>query len=181
MRLLATALLALLNIVPVAAQDDVAAPKVTVSSDLSQLPEAVQQKRQDLIEAALSGDIEALRPIIDAQTAPPTVSYGGPDDAVDYLKTASADGAGIESLAILLNLLNAPYAVLDTGGDSPSYVWPYLAVLPDLTTLTDAQKVDAYRIMDHQQFTGLAEMGGWYYWRVYIAENGEWQAFVAGD
>jgi hypothetical protein len=181
MRLLAAALVALLLIAPTAAQDEVAYPDYTVSNDLSLLPKPVQRKREELIAAALTGDIEALRPIVEAQAAPPTVSYGGPDDAVDYLKTYSADGAGTEPLAILLDLLNAPYAVFDPSGSEPSYVWPYLAVVPDLAALTPAEKVDAYRILTHEQFTELVDLQAWYYWRVYIGKDGDWQAFVAGD
>jgi hypothetical protein len=183
MRLLATALVALLLTAPVAAQvaEEMIYPEFTVSNDLSLLPKAVARKRQELIDAALTGDIEALRPIVEAQANPPTVSYGGPDDAVDYLKTYSADGQGIENLAILLELLNAPYAVFDTTSDNPSYVWPYLAVLPDLTNLTSAQTLDAYRILTADQLTELVELQAWYYWRVYIGKDGEWQAFVAGD
>ena len=181
MRLFATALVALLLIAPATAQEAEAYPEFTVSNDLSLLPKPVAQKRQQLIDAALTGDIEALRPIVEAQANPPTVSYGGPDDAVDYLKTYSADGQGIENLAILLELLNAPYAVFDTASDDPSYVWPYLAVVPDLKALTAAEKVDAYRILTHEQFTELVELDAWYYWRVYIGKDGEWLAFVAGD
>src|SRR5690242_16363168 len=121
MRLLVSAFVVLLLIGPVGAQEGGDGyPEVTVSSDLGLLPKAVQRKRMQLIAAAQSGDIEALRPIVQAQEAPPTVSYGGPDDAVDYLKTYSADGAGVENLAILLNLLDAPYAVIDPDGDEPS-------------------------------------------------------------
>ena len=181
MRLLAAALVTLLLIAPAGAQDEMVYTDYTVSNDLTQLPKPVQQKREALIAAALTGDIEALRPIIDAQSAPPTVSYGGPDDAVDYLKTYSADGAGIEPLAILLDLLNAPYAVFDPAGNDPSYVWPYLAVVPDLAVITPAEKVDAYRILTHEQFTELTDLQAWYYWRVYIGKDGEWTAFVAGD
>lgn len=136
MRLFAVALLALSLTLPATAQDEPAYPEYTVSSDLSALPEAVRKTRDALIAAALTGDIEALRPIVEAQAYPPTVSYGGPDDAVDYLKTYSADGQGIENLAIMLELLNAPYAVFDSASDNPSYVWPYLAVVEDLSALT---------------------------------------------
>lgn len=156
-------------------------PEVVVSRDLSQLPAPVAEKREALIAAALTGDIEQLRPIVEAQASPPTVSYGGPDDAVDYLKEQSADGDGIEALAILLDLLEAPYAIFDAGSDTPSYVWPYLAVVEDLSALTPAEEVDAYRILSHDQFSELVELEAWYYWRVYIGKDGEWQAFVAGD
>lgn len=184
MRLLATTLIALLLIAPAQAQDDVetyAYPEYIVSNDLSALPPAVAATRQKLIDAALSGDIENLRPIVEAQEFPPTVSYGGPDDAVDYLKTYSADGAGIENLAILLELLEAPYAIFDSASDDPSYVWPYLAVVEDLSALTATEKLDAYRILTAEQLQELVDLEAWYYWRVYIGKDGEWQAFVAGD
>ncbi len=185
MRLLAAAVFALMLVAPSLAQDEATDdydwPEYTVSNDLAALPEAVRKTREALIAAALTGDIEALRPIVKAQQNPPTVSYGGPDDAVDYLKTYSADGQGIESLAIMLELLNAPYAVFDSASDNPSYVWPYLAVVEDLSALTPTEKLDAYRILTHEQFTELVELEAWYYWRLYIGKDGEWQAFVAGD
>ncbi len=183
MRLLAFSLF-VLAVVPAFAQDTEEAypyPEYEISADLAALPEPVARTRERLIAAALSGDIEALRPIIADQEYPPTVSYGGPDDAVDYLKTYSADGAGLENLGILLDLLSAPYAIFDSASDNPSYVWPYLAVVEDLSALTPAQKVDAYRILSHEQLTELVELQAWYYWRVYIGSDGEWQAFVAGD
>ena len=153
---------------------------MVVSDDLTKLPQAVQDKRAALIEATKSGDIAALKPIMEAQTAPPRVSFGDPDDAIGYLKTESADGGGLEILAILRDLLEAPYAKIGATSAEPSYVWPYLA-MADVTALTPAQMVDAYRIMPADQAKDLAGMGAWYYWRVFIDENGEWSAFVAGD
>lgn len=184
MRLAVALLSACVTVTPCLAQDGIETypyPVYEISNDLSALPEPVALTRQRLIAAAMSGDIEALRPIIADQTYAPTVSYGGPDDAVDYLKTYSADGAGLENLAILLDLLDAPYAVFDSESDDPSYVWPYLAVVEDLSALTPVQTVDAYRILTHEQLTELIDLEAWYYWRVYIGKDGEWQAFVAGD
>ena len=90
MRLLAAFAVAFMLVAPSVAQEEAneeyAWPEYTVSNDLSALPEPVRKTREALIAAALSGDIEALRPIVKAQQHPPTVSYGGPDDAVDYLK-----------------------------------------------------------------------------------------------
>lgn len=169
---------------PAFAQEDVETypvPEITISDDLSLLPAPVRETREKLIAAARSGDIEALRPIIAAQEFPPQVSYGEAGDPIDYLTTYSADGAGLENLAILLDLLAAPYAVFDVSSDAPSYVWPYLAVVENLADLTPAQKVDAYRILTPDQLTELTELEAWYYWRVYIGGDGEWQAFVAGD
>jgi hypothetical protein len=153
---------------------------MVVSDDLSKLPQAVQDKRAALIAVTKSGDIEGLRAIITAQKTPPQVSFGGPDDAVAYLKTESVDGTGLETLAILRNMLEAPYAMIGATSAEPSYVWPYLAVA-DVEALTPGQMVDAYRPMPSDHAVDLADMGGWYYWRVFIQPDGEWSAFVAGD
>src|SRR4051812_42321325 len=85
---------------------------MVVSDDIAALPQAVQDKRAALIAVTKSGDIEGLRAIFDAQKTQPTVSFGGPDDAVAFLKTESADGAGVETLAVLRDLLEAPYATI---------------------------------------------------------------------
>lgn len=151
-----------------------------VSDDLAELPEAVRAKREALIEAAKSGDLEALRPIFEGQDRLPNVSFGGAADPIEHLKTTGRDGEGLETLAILADILEAPYAAMDGGDGAVFYVWPYLAAMPDLTGLTPAQTVDAYRIMDQQMFEDMRE-SGWLYWRAYIDENGDLSAFVAGD
>jgi hypothetical protein len=168
--------------VPALAQDETFDPyaNVVVSNDLAALPEPVRAKREALIAATRSGDIESLRAIIDAQAAPPTVSFGGPDDAVAYLREQSSDPEGQPTLALLRNLLEMPYAVLPAEDGNASYVWPYLAVI-DLEALTPEQTVDADRLVTPEEFDDLGAFGGWFWWRVYIGADGEWQAFVAGD
>lgn len=178
-RLFALAAVALFA-TPALAQNAEVWPVPEISSDLSLLPEPVRAKREALIAAARSGDIEALRPIMEAQEHPPTVSYGGPDDAVAYLKGTSEDDEGHQILGLLLDLLDQPYAYFPDGEGTTYYVWPYLAEL-DLATLTPEQTVDAYRLLDADQLTELQELQAWYYWRVFISDTGEWTAFVAGD
>jgi hypothetical protein len=153
---------------------------MVISDDIKALPKPVQDKRAALIEAAKSGDIEALKAIFDAQKTPVQVSYGDPEDAIAYLKTASADGNGAQTLAILGELLDAPYAIIGATSDTPSYVWPYLAMV-DVTKLTPAQLVDAYRILPAETVAELTVMESWYYWRVFIDPNGDLSAFIAGD
>lgn len=153
---------------------------VEISEDIFALPEAVQVTRTQLIDATRSGDIETLRAVIEEQGGAPTVSFGLPDDPVSYLREQSLDPDGRQILALLRNLLELPYAIYGASSDSPSYVWPYLAVI-DLDELTPDQEVDVYRLVDPDQLEGMREFGGWYYWRVYIGADGEWQAFVAGD
>lgn len=184
MRLIATMLSALLLFTPAALAQDEARydpyADMVVSDDLAALPAPVRLKRQQLIEATRTGDIESLRAIMDAQEAPPNVSFGLPDDPVAYLREQSADPEGRQMLALLRNLLEMPYAVLGASSDTPSYVWPYLA-LADIENLTPEQSVDAYRLITPEQLEDMHQFGGWFWWRVYIGPDGEWQAFVAGD
>ena len=152
-----------------------------ISDNIEALPAPVRDKRDQLIAAAESGDIAQLKLIFDAELAPPTVSFGAPDDPIAHLKAESGDGEGIEILAILRNVLAAPYAAMDGGDGDPIYIWPYFAAMGDLSTLTPGQLVDAYRITGHQKFQQQLAFGGWIYWRVSMTVRGELQAFVAGD
>lgn len=150
-----------------------------VSDDLTKLPEGVRAKLLEVHAIANAGDINLLTPILQADQT--TVSFGGPDDPTAYLKEQSADGEGLETLAILADLLEAPFAALDGGDGDPVYVWPYLAVYESLSELTPGERVDAYQIMGHAAFEEMKGLDAWYFWRVYIGANGQLQAFVAGD
>ena len=154
---------------------------VEISDRIEDLPVPVRKKRDALIAAARSGDIEALRPIIEAQDFPPHVTFGEASDPVDHLRQVSADGEGRELLAVLVNILEAPYAVVGAGSDEPSYMWPYLAALVDISNPTPEQLVDAYRLVSVEDFKGLQEFGGWIDWRTTINADGVWEDFVAGD
>lgn len=152
-----------------------------VSDDVGALPAPVREKREALIAAARSGDIEQLRPLFAAEPVPPTVSFGEPEDAITYLKSESADGAGVEILAILRGLLDAPYAAVAADDGIPYFVWPYLAAYEDISALKPRELVDAYRVMGHTKFEEMRGLGSWFYWRVYVGAAGDLQAFVAGD
>lgn len=170
---------------PVSAQEQAAEegyvwPTPEISSDLSLLPEPVRAKREALIEAARTGDIEALRPIVEAQEFPPNFSFGAPEDGIAYLKETSEDGEGRQILGLLLDLLDQPFAYYPDREGETYYIWPYLAELPP-HELTPEQTVDAYRLLSHAELEELRGAGAWYYWRVFISETGDWSAFVAGD
>ena len=178
---LAPALAALLTLsAPGFAEEEWVWPIPEISADISALPAPVQATRRALIDAARSGDIEALRPIIAAQDYPPNVSFGDPEDAVDHLRSESEDEEGRQILGLLLDLLEQPYAFHPDSGGETYYIWPYLAEL-DPNALTPEQTVDAYRLLDSAELEDMKQFGGWYYWRLFISETGEWSAFIAGD
>lgn len=166
--------------VPVAAFD-VPANGYVISDDLSQLPEPVREKREALIAAAKTGDIGELKTIFDAQKTAPNVSFGAPEDPIAYLKAESGDGEGIETLAVLKKTLEAPYAAMDDGNGGVTFVWPYLAAMDDLRTLTPAQLVDGYALLGWRGFEDQREVGGWISWRAFIDADGTLSAFIAGD
>ncbi len=181
-RLLSAAAAVLVLCAPVLAQS-LAIPEggYVVSDDSAALPAPVRDKRERILAAAAGGDISALAAIFDQEPAPPTVSFGLPDDPIAHLRQESGDGEGVEILAILANLLEAPFAAMDGGDGEAIYVWPYLAAYEDITDLSPPEHVDAYRIMGHELFEQMKGAGSWYYWRVSIAGDGRLQAFVAGD
>lgn len=109
------------------------------------------------------------------------VSFGEPDDPIKYLKEQSKDGKGLEILAILADLLAAPYAAVDGGESGDYYLWPYLSAMEDLAHLTPAQRIDGIRIVGWDGMKNEEELGNWLWWRVALGAHGEVQAFIAGD
>ncbi len=152
-----------------------------LGSDLSQLPEAVREKRDALLAAAAAGDFDAVAAILNDQPGgPPNTSFGAPDDPVEYLRTAG-EGGEPEILAILANVLSANFAALDGGDGSVLYVWPSLAVMDDITEVPPAQEVEGIRLIGTERFRDMQSLGYWLDWRLFMSSTGDVQAFVAGD
>lgn len=152
-----------------------------IRRDLSLLPEKVRQARDELLAAAKSGDAETLRPIIKRQTNMPVLSFGAVLDPILFLRDSSNDGEGRELMAIMIELLEAPYAITPAENGEPEiYVWPAYAS-NDLENLTPKELIDVYKIVSHQDLEEMQLYGGWYFFRVGIDANGEWRYFVAGD
>lgn len=152
-----------------------------IRRDFSQLPETVRRARDELLAAAKSGDVEALRPIIKRQTNMPVLSFGAVLDPILFLRDSSNDGEGRELMAIMIELLEAPYAITPAENGEPEiYVWPAYAS-NDLVNLSPKELIDVYKIVSHQDLEEMQLYGGWYFFRVGIDANGEWRYFVAGD
>jgi len=151
-----------------------------VLTDLSALPESVKIMRDRILEAARSGDIEALHPVLEMNELKPTVSFGGASDPVAYWKQTSGDGHGREIMAIMSEILEMPFTRTDAGTSNEMYVWPYLAVLPP-GKLTPAQQVDLYRLMSPEEAKTMKEAGDYIHYRLGIGRDGTWHYFVAGD
>jgi len=140
------------------------------------LPEPVKAKRDALLAAALSGDPEALRPIIEAQPKPPHFAEQESEDKIDTLKAESGDDDGIEILAILADILDAGWVVEKPGTPEETYVWPWFSQAPP-DKLTPAQMVEVYRVLTVGDYAETAATGAYTFYKVKITADGTWTDF----
>ncbi len=154
---------------------------VEVLYDITKAPEPVQRMRELIVEAAASGDIERLRPLLGKGPTQTQVSVvEGADDPVTTLKGLSGDPEGVEILAILLDVLATGFVKVDAGTPNEMYVWPYFAE-KSLEMLSPPEKVELLRIVTAGDFADMQEFGGYNFYRVGISPDGQWKFFVAGD
>lgn len=159
-----------------------AAPKQKpeIHTDLSALPQRVKDMRARIIKAARSGDISALHPVVEMNELKPMISLSGDVDPIAYWKKTSQDGAGREIMAIMIEILEMPFARTDPGTSNETYVWPYLAVLP-ADRLTPAQQVDLHRLMTPSEAKTISDSGRYTHYRLGLGRDGTWHFFLTGD
>ena len=156
-------------------------PLPPIMRDLGKLPFPVRRMRELILEAATSGDLEKLRPLIGFGDDVTMLSLGGIDeDPLAFLKSLSGDEAGHEILAILVEVLESGFVHLDEGTEQELYVWPYYFAWP-LDKLTPKQKVELYQLITHGDYQDMESFGAYIFYRVGITPRGRWRFFVAGD
>jgi hypothetical protein len=160
--------------------DTVATESPEVEYDLAILPSPVRRLREQIIEAAASGDPERLRPIIDANGEPPAFSFNAVGDPIAYLKSVSGDPEGREILAILIEVLEAGFVHVDVGTPNEMYVWPYFARLP-VDQLTPQQLVELFKLVYAGDYEDMLAYQAYFSYRAGIAPDGTWRFFLAGD
>lgn len=157
------------------------APALPILYDVSKLPKPVQRMRQLIVDAAKTGNLEKLRPLIGTGPTETQLAISGNDsDPIDYLHSVSGDDEGQEVLAILLDILDAGFVDMDPGTPNETYVWPYFFTTP-LDQLTAPQRVELFRIVTAGDYKDMKTFGGYNFYRVGITPDGEWKFFVAGD
>lgn len=156
------------------------APPPPVEYDLGKLPEPVRQMRERIVQAAKTGSIEALRPLIG--TGSVTTDLGGDSetDPIDFLKSLSGDEDGREILAILVDILDSGYVHLKAGTADEVYAWPYFFAYP-LDKLTPPQMVELFQIMTAGDYDDMKSYGAYIFYRVGITPDGKWRFFLAGE
>ncbi len=137
------------------------------------VPAAVEETRRAIMEAAESGDYDALAALIPGSGF--TFSYGAGESAIDYWKDLDAQGERpLETMAAVLALPHTR--------SRGTFVWPW-AYDGDPADLTDEEKdaLAGARVATRKQLDQMAEFGHYLGWRLGIRRDGTWLYFVAGD
>lgn len=169
-------------------QNDIARPEIDENGplpeivyNLDRLPEPVRRMHDLLVEAAKSGDIEKLRPLLGVGDGMVQLSFGEIEgDPIAFLKGLSGDPDGQEILAIMEEVLNAGFVHLDAGTPDEIYVWPYFFGIP-LDKLDSRQKVELFKIVTAGDLEDMKQFGTYIFYRVGITPDGRWAFFVAGE
>lgn len=160
-------------------EDDGPLPEIIYNLD--RVPEPVRRLHDRIVEAAKSGDIERLRPLIGLGEDMTQLSLGGMDgDPIAFLKGLSGDPEGQEILAIMEEVLNAGFVHLEPGTPNELYVWPYFFGIP-LDKLDPRQRVELFKIVTAGDYEDMKTFGTYIFYRVGITPEGRWAFFVAGD
>lgn len=145
------------------------------------LPKPVRDVREKLMAIAKTGDIEALRPYIQTGDEGTLLSFGeASGDPIQFLKSASGDGEGIEILAIMLEVLEAGHVRNEPGSDNEIFVWPYFTAIA-VDKLTKPQKVELFELVTAGDYQEMLGFGAYNFYRLGISPDGKLQFFVAGD
>lgn len=152
-----------------------------VYSNLDKLPFPARKMHELILNAARSGDIEKLRPFIGYGDDVTMLSLGGfDDDPIEFLKSISGDTDGHELLAIITEILESDFVLIDEGTEREVYVWPYFYAYP-LEKLTPKQRVQLFRLMTYGDYQEMESFGAYIFYRLGITPQGRWRFFVAGD
>ncbi|HEY6633185.1 MAG TPA: hypothetical protein VIZ90_17180 [Rhizobiaceae bacterium] len=156
-------------------------PLPEIIYNLDRLPEPVRRMRDLLVEAAKSGDIEKLRPLIGTDHDMVQLSFGEIEgDPIAFMKGLSGDPDGQEILAIMEEVLDAGFVHLEAGTPNDIYVWPYFFGVP-LDKLDPRQKVELFKIVTAGDLEDMKQFGTYIFYRLGITPEGRWAFFVAGE
>lgn len=135
------------------------------------LPEPVENRRQELFSLAASCDMETLAEI--AQGDRITFTYGGEDDPLRaWIRSARN---GFDVMTWMVRILNAEPAIDPTDG---SFAWPAVQIT---NSERDWQRLSSILTStEYEQYYSMRE-SGYLGFRIGIAVDGTWRYAIAGD
>lgn len=169
-----------LGLVNVALAADPKQPSgLQIDDDIDKLPIQVAAMREAILDAALRGDIDALVEPIQMNELKPDFGEVSAAEPIEDWRKLSVDGEGREILAILINILQSPYAVVRQGPDIENnklYIWPYFAEVP-INKLPPHLDIHLLRLIPREDYKIMKETGDYRYWRLAIGADGTWHSF----
>ncbi len=166
--------------VSVVNQSNAKSPKhstVKISSDITILPKPVREMRTAIINAAKTGKLAAMQPVLESNEILPIVSFGSTQHPIDFWKSASKDGKGKDILADMLKVFSLPYAVENAGTSKERYIWPYLAELAP-HKLSSKQKADLVGLTSSSGLSRMKSKKRYLFYRASIGRDGTWHVYA---
>jgi len=157
---------------------DSAPPEII--TDLSRLPQTVARVRERILAAAKSGELKKLVTVMQTNETMPIFSLGDEKDPAEFWRKTYPDSDGVEVLAILIGILEAPFVHVEKGTPQEMFLWPYFARMP-LKSLTPEQKVELFRIVTGADYKDMLDFGAYSFYRLGLGPDGTWHFFVSGD
>jgi hypothetical protein len=162
-----------------AGESPATAADVKVGYGAAGLPANVAEMREAILAAALSGELDELLIPIQWNELPPDLGGKPVKETLAAWRKQSLDGSGRGMLALLANVLTAPYAARRQGADIENamiYIWPAFAELP-LDKLSPALEVALLRIVTREDARRMKQIGRYDGYGVAIGADGTWHAF----
>jgi len=148
-------------------------PASPTPTTASELPAAVEQKRDSIVRAARAMDYDALEALLDPETF--NYSFGDSGDPIGHWKQLESES----HVPILGDIMPAVFATRPAkqGG---IYVWP-AAAAKEAKDWTDEEVEDLLTFNNEEDVEQHREQGGYLGWRGGIQAEGAWLYFIAGD
>lgn len=138
------------------------------------LPEAVEEKRQAIAQAAKERDYEKLAALASKESF--NYSFGGPYEGgfAEYLKLEEKN-TGVDIFDRITKILSMPYYKQEN-----VYAWPNIFGV-NAADWSEDDLAALREIATDKEIESYKTNGSYLGWRIGIREDGEWLFFVAGD
>jgi predicted lipid-binding transport protein (Tim44 family) len=145
----------------------------TTTTAREELPPAVAEKHEAIVDAAHALDYDTLRTLLDPKTF--SYSFGEKGDPVGYWRRQEEEGEVPILGDYLPVVLGTPFAKVDD-----VYVWPRAyAKEPEDWTAEDRESLT--NLYSPEEIKQFERAGSYLGWRAGIREDGTWLFFVSGD
>ncbi|MEX1253111.1 MAG: hypothetical protein WEE64_02095 [Dehalococcoidia bacterium] len=153
-----------------------AAPLSETPVEQPDLPPAVAEMRQAIIEEAVACNFDQLQALALDGSATFSYSFGEPaEGGTPGAFWEGAEGQGEDALAMLVSVLNMPFAQRDG-----AYVWPFAYSL-DFSKLSPAERTMLEQYFTPEEIDGWVQASAYLGYRAGITQAGDWTFFIAGD